>query len=164
MEELNDVYERSKAIVEGSIEDRYTVLTILFSKITRAMRKIKAEAMKEYNLKGSHVSCIFYLSKNPKGLTNKELCDICNEDKAAISRALAYLEENKFITYNKSDKIYKTPITLTRKGKVIGNYLKEKIHSILFEASSEIDKEDLEAFYRGLLNISENLDKIMKED
>ena len=60
MEELNDVYERSKAIVEGSIEDRYTVLTILFSKITRAMRKIKAEAMKEYNLKGSHVSCIFY--------------------------------------------------------------------------------------------------------
>ena len=164
MEELNDVYERSKAIVEGSIEDRYTVLTILFSKITRAMRKIKAEAMKEYNLKGSHVSCIFYLSKNPKGLTNKELCDICNEDKAAISRALAYLEENKFITYNKSDKIYKTPITLTRKGKEIGNYLKEKIHSILFEASSEIDKEDLEAFYRGLLNISENLDKIMKED
>ena len=164
MEELNDVYERSKAIVEGSIEDRYTVLTILFSKITRAMRKIKSEAMKEYNLKGSHVSCIFYLSKNPKGLTNKELCDICNEDKAAISRALAYLEENKFITYNKSDKIYKTPITLTRKGKEIGNYLKEKIHSILFEASSEIDKEDLEAFYRGLLNISENLDKIMKED
>ena len=164
MEELNDVYERSKAIVEGSIEDRYTVLTILFSKITRAMRKIKAEAMKEYNLKGSHVSCIFYLSKNPKGLTNKELCDICNEDKAAISRALAYLEENKFVTYNKSDKIYKTPITLTRKGKEIGNYLKEKIHSILFEASSEIDKEDLEAFYRGLLNISENLDKIMKED
>ena len=128
------------------------------------MRKIKAEAMKEYNLKGSHVSCIFYLSKNPKGLTNKELCDICNEDKAAISRALAYLEENKFVTYNKSDKIYKTPITLTRKGKEIGNYLKEKIHSILFEASSEIDKEDLEAFYRGLLNISENLDKIMKED
>ena len=164
MEELNDVYERSKAIVEGSIEDRYTVLTILFSKITRAMRKIKAEAMKEYNLKGSHVSCIFYLSKNPKGLTNKELCDICNEDKAAISRALAYLEENKFVTYNKSDKIYKTPITLTRKGKEIGNYLKDKIHSILFEASSEIDKEDLEAFYRGLLNISENLDKIMKED
>ena len=164
MEELNDVYERSKAIVEGSIEDRYTVLTILFSKITRAMRKIKAEAMKEYNLKGSHVSCIFYLSKNPKGLTNKELCDICNEDKAAISRALAYLEENKFVTYNKSDKIYKTPITLTRKGKEIGDYLKEKIHSILFEASSEINKEDLEAFYRGLLNISENLDKLMKED
>ena len=67
MEELNDVYERSKAIVEGSVEDRYTVLTILFSKITRAMRKIKSLAMKEFNLKGSHVSCIFYLSKNPKG-------------------------------------------------------------------------------------------------
>ena len=30
MEELNDVYLRSKAIVEGNAEDRYTVLTILF--------------------------------------------------------------------------------------------------------------------------------------
>ena len=162
MEELNDVYLRSKAIVEGNAEDRYTVLTILFSKIIRSMRRIKAEAMERFDLKGSHISCIYNLSKSPKGLTNKELCEVCNEDKAAISRSLSYLEENKYVTYNKTDKIYKTPITLTKKGKEIGNYLTNKINSIFVEASVDIAKEDLEAFYRGLLNISENLDKITK--
>ena len=70
------------------------------ARCSRYIRKIKQEEMDNFDLKGPHVSCLYYLYKNDGSLTLKELCDICDEDKAYISRAIDSLEKDGYIECN----------------------------------------------------------------
>jgi DNA-binding MarR family transcriptional regulator len=81
------------------MEERFQAFTVLVSNLNRCIYKIKTEEMAEYNLKSSHVSCIYYIYRYGS-LTPKELCDLCGEDKANISRTLKYLEENQCLDIN----------------------------------------------------------------
>ena len=115
------------------MENRFKLFTVLTSKVNRCIRKIKTDEMAEFNLKSTHVSCLYYLYEE-SGLTAKELCDICDEDKAAISRALDYLETNGYLTCDsKTTKRYKSPITLTEKGMIVASKVNEKINRVLDE-------------------------------
>ena len=78
------------------MDDRYQSFTVMILKIHRCIQKIKVEETAEYNLKGTHVSCLYYLYKETE-LTATELCDICQEDKSYLSHSLRYLEANGYI-------------------------------------------------------------------
>ena len=145
------------------MENRFKMFTVLTSKINRCIRKIKTEEMAEFDLKSTHVSCLYYLySENT--LTAKELCDICDEDKAAISRSLEYLENNGYLKCeSKTVKRYKSPIELTEKGKIIAYKISEKIELILEEASIGLSEENRVIFYKSLSLISENLEKLCEK-
>ena len=93
--------------------NRYEVFTLLVNNINRSIRKIQNEEMKEFNLKSRHVSCIYYLYKK-ETLTATELKEICDVDKAAISRTLDFLEENGYIKcFSQAKKRYKSEFSLT---------------------------------------------------
>jgi DNA-binding MarR family transcriptional regulator len=113
--------------------------------------------MKEFQLKTPHVACIYYLYS--KGtMTAKDLSDICDEDKAAISRALIYLEKKNYIFYESvARKRYKEPIMLTEKGKEVGKVIKEKIEEILQQSSNGLTSEELAIVYHGLSVIGKDL-------
>ena len=66
--------------------ERFETFTVLIAKISRNIRKIKNQEMAEYDLRSSHISCLYYLYCTDK-LTATELCDRCEEDKATISRS-----------------------------------------------------------------------------
>lgn len=93
------------------MENRFKLFTVLTSKISRCIRKIKTEEMDEFNLKSTHVSCLYYLYEE-NSLTAKELCDVCDEDKAAISRSLDYIEHSKSIWNNEEIEICKLGCTI----------------------------------------------------
>ena len=76
--------------------DRFKNFTVLINNISRNIKRIKSEEMKDFDLKTPHVSCIYYLYIE-NNLTAKELTDICDEDKAQISRSIDYLENNGYI-------------------------------------------------------------------
>lgn len=142
------------------MENRFKMFTVLTSKINRCIRKIKTDEMAEFNLKSTHVSCLYYLYEE-SSLTAKELCDICDEDKAAISRSIDYLENNGYLVCeSKTAKRYKSPIELTEKGKVVAQKVSDKINCILDEASKGLSEENRIIFYQSLGLISENLEKI----
>lgn len=143
--------------------DRFETFTVLISKIARSIRKIKDEEVNEYNLKGPHVSCLYYLNKMGP-LTSKELCDICTEDKAQISRSISYLQKNGFIENdNSSKKRYKTTLNLSPLGIKTSNMLAEKIDKFLDIASVGLSQEDRIIMYKSLNLISNNLEKICTE-
>ena len=79
------------------MQQRFETFTVLIAKISRSIRRIKAEEMSEFHLKGPHVSCLYYLTQLGP-LTAGQLCDRCEEDKAAVSRSLEYLEQNGYVT------------------------------------------------------------------
>lgn len=142
------------------MEERFQKFTVLVTAVGRCIHKIKTEEMAEFDLKSSHVSCLYYLYKD-EPLTAKELCDICEEDKANISRSIKYLEETGYLhCHSKHQKRYQSPLALTEKGREIGKQLVEKIDSILDKASQGLSEEHRAIFYKSFALIANNLQKI----
>lgn len=143
------------------MQERFETFTVQISKIARNIRKIKSEEMAELQLKSPHVSCLYYLYKKGRGMTAKELCDACEEDKGAASRSIDYLEKNGYLyCESTAKKRYKSPLYLTEKGKEVGAYIARKIDDILEQASVGLTEENRAIFYRSLILISDNLQKI----
>ena len=145
------------------MQERFQNFTVLIAKISRSIRKIKTEEMDEFNLKSPHVSCLYYLYKSGP-LTAKEICDICQEDKASISRSIEYLEKNDCIECKSNlQKRYKSPLNLTKKGQIISERIGQKIDSILDLASVGLSDEERTILYKSLALISDNLEKICEK-
>ena len=143
------------------MNERFETFTVLIAKVSRNIRKIKIMEMAEYGLRGAHVSCLYYLYSEP--LCAAELCERCEEDKATISRALDYLEENGFIECEtKTAKRYKSPLILTEKGKEAGKKVYEKVSSVLDRVSDALTEDERIAFYKSLARISDSLENMVK--
>lgn len=142
------------------MEKRFELFTVLIAKANRAIYKIKSEEMSGFDLKSSHVSCLYYLYKED-GLTEKELCDLCGEDKGNLSRSVKALETDGYVyCTSKARKRYHSSLLLTEKGKKIGKYIAEKIDKILVDASVGLTEEKRTIFYESLSLICDNLEKI----
>lgn len=142
------------------MQDRFETFTVLINKISRNIRKIKNQEMEAYQLRSAHVSCLYYLYKDD-ALTATELCERCAEDKATISRALDYLEQNEYLVCaSKSAKKYKSPITLTEKGMDMGKLISDKVDAVLLEISAGLTEAERVEFYRSLSIICDGLERI----
>ena len=143
--------------------ERFETFTVLIMKINRSIHKIKSAEMAEFNLKGPHVSCLYYLGKS-ETMTAKELCDVCGEDKAAVSRSIEYLETEGYVScVSDAKKRYKAALTLTEKGKAAAARIAEKIDAVLAKSSDGMDVETLRTVYDGLATIERNLIEICKK-
>lgn len=143
------------------MQELYRTFTLQIAKCNRYIRRLKQDEMETFGLKGLHVSCLYYLYKSSAPLTLKELCDICDEDKAAASRAVDSLKKDGYITSNsKAKKTYREPLLLTEKGVETAKRIVEKIDTIVESAGEGVTPEEREIFYKTLGKISNNLQKI----
>lgn len=144
------------------MQERFEMFTVLINRISRDIRKIKNQEMTAYHLRSTHISCLYYIYSLDV-VTAAELCEHCEEDKATVSRALCYLEDNGFI-YRNTDcfKRYKSPLYLTDKGQAAGKRIAEKISDVLDIISCTLTKDERAAFYRTLSAISRILDDIAR--
>jgi DNA-binding MarR family transcriptional regulator len=139
---------------------RYKDFTVLITKISRSIKRIKTFEMEEINLKSPHVTCLYYLYKEGK-LTATEICDISEEDKAQISRAIDYLELHGYVICESNQKKrYNSHFDLTSKGKETAKYIADKIDNIIEEVSEELTLEERQKLYKSLNIISNNLERI----
>lgn len=141
------------------MQERFQEFTVLISSINRCIYRIKSEEMQDFNLKSSHVNCLYYIYKQ-KNLTAKVLCDLCGDDKANISRALKFLENNGFIVCNsKTLKRYQSPLELTSKGSEVAKSICDKIDNVLAISSLGMSEENRKIMYECLNIINDNLKK-----
>ena len=148
----------------SGMKERFEMFTVLIAKISRNIRKIKNQEMAEYGLRSPHISCLYYLY-SAKSLTATALCEKCVEDKATISRSLDYLETNGYLTCeSKSAKRYNSPLILTEKGKEVGKKIFNKVNNVLEEVGVGLTEEERLAFYRSLTIISNQLEKVCKNN
>ena len=98
-----------------------------------------------------------------ESLTATELCEICEEDKATISRGLDFLEENGYIVCEtQHGKRYKSALLLTEKGVEVGKKITDKINFVLNEICVDLTEAQRIEFYRSLAVISDNLELCTK--
>ena len=97
-------------------------------------------------------------------MTSKELCLVCDEDKAHVSRCLEALEcEGYVVCSSKTQKRYNSPISLTEKGELVAKEVARKIDNIVNEASKGLSEENRKIFYQSLTLISNNLEQISQK-
>lgn len=143
--------------------ERFELFTVLIANIARNIRRIKTEEMARWELKSHHVSCIYYLYQK-KSLTAKELCDICEEDKANVSRSIEYLEDADYVRCESNNhKRYKSHFKLTAKGEEVAVGIYNRINSILSKAGEGLTEENRQIMYDSLKCINNNLQKIENE-
>lgn len=133
-------------------QDFVTGITVCYKFIQR----IKNAEMTEFGLKGIHVSCLFYLHHNPEGLTAAQLCTLCAEDKATISRTIADLRQRGYIQPG-SEKHYRAPLLLSEAGVAIARQMDPLIESWVSVGGDGMDDTQRKAFYDSLSLIASNL-------
>ena len=141
------------------MQDRFKDFTVLISRASRSIKKLKSDKMNEFNLKGPHVYVLYYLHTYGS-LTASQLCELCNDDKALLSRSIDHLEENGYITRDNSSKRYRSKIQLTPKGVVVAEKMVELVGEIVEEASQGLAEENRAIMYESLALICDNLEKM----
>ena len=145
------------------MQQRFRTFTLLTAQISRCLRRIKTEEMADIKLKSGHVSCLHYLHEIGP-MTAKELCEICEEDKANISRSMEYLEQNGYLIPDPEETgRYKRRYILTEKGTQAAKLLDEKIECMLAIAGEGVSEEERLVMYASLARISANLQRICDE-
>ena len=120
------------------------------------IQRIKSLEMTEFGLKGTHVMCMYYLRQNPGGLTASQLCGLCAEDKAAISRTVSELKSRGYIT-TLSEKAYRAMLTLTGAGQELARKFDHLIEGWVATGGDGLSDEERSDFYKSLAIIAGNL-------
>ena len=142
--------------------ERFEAFTTSVTKAYKCIQKIKLAETERMGLKANHVMYMYYIGKNPEGLTATELCKLCIEDKAAVSRTIVDLTEKGFIKPAETDsgRKYRTKIILTEEGKDINKQINEAIAVAVSKASRSLNDAERESFYRVFFYITDNLETI----
>ncbi len=139
---------------------RFEEFTSNISSCYKSVIKIKGHEMTEFGLKGSNVTCLFHLGKNPDGLTATELCSLCMEDKAAVSKSLAVLKEKGYVILEDSEKKYKGKYYITDSGKKVYDQIGVVIEKVVEKVGDGLTDEERNVFYKALGIIVNNLNNM----
>ncbi len=141
--------------------DRFETFATTIAKLNKSVQRIKSREVEALGLKGSHVMCLYNLGKESGGLSASRLCELCSEDKAGVSRALAYLTKNGFVVSDgeSGKKTYRVLFHLTQKGKEAIEHINARVNAALERGGAGLTDEQRAGFYDALMRIADNLDK-----
>ena len=144
--------------------DRYELLSSSISSMYHDIQKIERVEMAKFGLKGPHAQCMLAMSRFPEGVTSTQLCEICDKDKAAVSRTLGELEQAGMVVRDeRNGSRYRALLTLTPKGVAAARAVSERAHVAVEMAGAGLDDQQRQVFYQVLNLISRNLHTICKD-
>ena len=143
---------------------RFEQFCTAVSMIHHSIQKIQRVEMAKYDLKGPHAQCLLAISQYPDGITAAQLCELCEKDKAAISRAVTELEEaDMLIRRDPEGKRYRSRLYLTEKGAEVAGNVGRLVHRAVSQASEGYGEQDREIFIHVLNLIAGNLQTICRD-
>ena len=143
-------------------ETRFEDFVGIINALSKEIQRIKTAEAKRLGFRGSDVMCLYYLVKNPEGLTASELARMIDVSRAAMSRTIAHLAEDGFVEVDE-DTSYRAPIRLTEKGFEAARPLDDIIRRVLDEAGGELALRQRLQMYDSLNHILEKLKAIGRE-
>lgn len=143
---------------------RFEKFTFAISELSRYWHKIASDEMAAYGLKGPYAVYLVTMQRHPDGITAARLCELCEKNKADVSRAMADLEDKGMIC-RKTDggNLYRALLVLTDKGKEAATHIKALAEKAVEIGGKGLTDEQRETFYRALEVISSNLKEVSRE-
>ncbi len=144
--------------------ERFEQFSYEIFSIYRHIMKIEREEMERYGLKGSYTTYLAAMYRFPEGITSAKLAELCDRDKAGISRTVNEMEQRGLIERkNIKDNFYRANLVLTDEGRRAAEFVLNRAGIAVGEAGAGLSDSDREIFYRSLALIESNLRKISKE-
>ena len=142
--------------------ERFREFSGLVSRAEKALQRVKTENVKDYGLRGVHVSCLLALHERPEGLTATELASVCGVDRAQISRVTAELRGLDLVCEASPGprRRYRGALELTEEGRAAAAEMAGIVDEKLQRVSGDIPPEELTVFYRVVGAIVERLEKL----
>jgi DNA-binding MarR family transcriptional regulator len=140
---------------------RFSQFCFGISAIHRAVQKIERDEMERYGNKGAYAQYLVAMIQYPDGITASQLCELCDRDKAAVSRAAAEMEEKGLIRREGSH--YRAKLFLTQAGQDAAQFVCKRAVIAVMEAGKGLSDEDRATFYNVLHRIASNLQTLSKE-
>ena len=138
--------------------NRFETFVSSIACITRYIQKIERDVMSNYGLKGPHAQYLIAMNRFPQGTTAAQLSAACERDKAAVSRAIAELEEAALIQRSKAENSgYRALLTLTERGKHAASQLIRTAELAVEQAGQGLTEENRAVFYAAFHQIASNL-------
>ena len=142
--------------------NRYERFSLYISGAYRYVQKLEREEMEKYGLKGAYAQYLLAMRRFPDGVTATQLCDICDKDKAAVSRAVAEMEA-KGVLKREGKNPYRALLKLTDEGNRAADFVCNRAEIAVRDAGKGLSDEAREIFYTSLETIASNLQLICKE-
>ena len=128
--------------------DRFNRFCSLLCGATKSIQKLKSKYMTHYGLTSAHTMCIRYLDASPDGLTRMELAEMCDIDKAQISRTVNELCAKGYLTETENESNnYRKRLKLTPMGKDTADKINKAVAEIHSFVSDDLSEEQLMNFY-----------------
>lgn len=141
--------------------NRFEQFTAAISALHRDVQKIERDEMEKRGLRGAFAQYLLAISRHPEGITAAALCEVCDKDKAAVSRIISEMEARGLLE-KENDGIsqYRAKLRLTQQGQVAAAFVRERASIAVELAGSGLSDEDRKIFYSALERISVNLQHI----
>ena len=130
--------------------------------ISKYWHKIATEEMKKYGLRGTHALYLLILDSYEGEITAARLADLCQRDKADVSRALADFQKKEILEPYSGPRYRITP-RLTPLGRTIAAQIRARAAVALDLASQGITDEMRGNMYHCLDLIAANMRGICEE-
>lgn len=136
--------------------DRFRLFSASIAAIHRDVQKIERDEMEQYGLKGSFAQYLVLLIQYPEGIPAARLTELSGNDKAAVSRTVAEMEEMGLIC-KKAEKTYRAPLTLTEEGRKAAEFVCRRAEEAVALAGGGLTDETRAVFYEALGQIAQRL-------
>ena len=144
--------------------DRFEHFSLAINEISRCWRKLAAEEMKKYSLKGSHATYLTAMYHYPDGISVPQLCEVSGKDKSDASRMLAILEQKGLVQKHEVDgSLYRGLLVLTDEGRLAAEHVRRRAAKAVEQAGGDLDDETREIFYKALDSITSRLTELSKK-
>ena len=150
--------------------NRFQQFSVSIAAIYRHIQKIERTEMVKFGLKGSYAQYLAALNLHSEGLTSAQLCEICDKDKAAISRVIAEMEEKGLVVRENRDdraaegrRMYRARLTLTPFGKEAADHVLNRAIVAVEHAGDGLTEENRKIFYAAMEIIANNLQSISED-
>ena len=131
-------------------ESRFEDFVGLIGAIDKEIQRIKTAELARFGLRASDLMVVYYLEKNPEGLTGARLADV---DRAAVSRTVTRLAADGFVEVGEESTRYRAPIRLTEKGYAAMAEVNGLISQIVRQAGGGLMDEQRRALYASLESV-----------
>ncbi len=143
---------------------RFEQFSFTISNIYRCIQKIEREEMERYGLKGVYAQYLVALARFPQGLTAAKLCEICDLDKAAVSRAVGEMVQRGLLERDNANiSGYRAKLCLTDLGRQAADYVSRRAQQAVEVAGCDLNDADRKVLYAALESISVRLQTISRE-
>ena len=144
--------------------DRFEHFSLAINEISRCWRKLAADEMKRYGLKGSHATYLTTMYRFPQSISVPQLCELSGKDKSDASRMVAILEEKGLVTKQEvGGSLYRGLLVLTDEGRQAAEHVRRRAAKAVESAGGGLDDESREIFYSSLDSITARLTELSRK-